>query len=216
MSVLIFANGEMSSGSWVKPYLDDAAALIAADGGARHIRTLGRMPDVVIGDMDSTTPSSLAELQASEASVHIYPEDKDATDLELALRYAAANYDDEILILGSLGGRLDQLLANVFMLADPFLHGKEVKITEEYQEAWVINESTSHIRGETGDLVSLLPLGGDVEIGSTQGLAWPLQEQLLVHGRSLGVSNVMTADTAVVDVRNGKLLCIHTAKAWRR
>ena len=215
MSVLIFANGELGPVEWAEVYLETAKAIIAADGGLRHVLALGRLPDAVIGDMDSIMPSALDELQADVEFV-VHSKDKDASDLELALQYAAANYDDQILILGSLGGRLDQLLANVLLLTDPLLQGKAVKIVEAHQQAWVVDAGTGLVKGSPGDLVSLLPLRGDVLVERTSGLKWKLRNERLEFGRSRGVSNVMIADTALIEVKTGKLLCIHTDREWER
>ncbi|HSG19122.1 MAG TPA: thiamine diphosphokinase [Anaerolineae bacterium] len=216
MSILIFANGELDPAGWAQVHLDTATAIIAADGGVHHVLALGRMPDVVIGDFDSIASSTRSELQMAAVEFVVYPRDKDASDLELALRYAATNYHEEILILGSLGGRLDQMLANVLLLTDPFLQGKEVRIVEAHQQAWVVGEGEGHIRGRRGDFVSLLPLRGDAFVKRTVGLQWELTNERLEFGRSRGVSNVMTADSALFEVKSGKVLCIHTDKKWRR
>jgi thiamine pyrophosphokinase len=190
--------------------------LIAADGGMRHLRERGLWPDVVIGDLDSMSAEMKLELQRADCKVLSYPEMKDETDLELALRYAADNHDDQIVILGALGGRLDQLLANIYLLIMPFIRDRKVTIADAYQEAWILPEGRSRVIGKTGDIVSLLPLGGDVQIEHTSGLAWPLADDTLLLGRSRGISNRMTADCAWIEVKNGTLLCIHLAEKWGR
>ncbi|UCG23498.1 MAG: thiamine diphosphokinase [Chloroflexota bacterium] len=216
MSILVFANGELGPARWAEVYLETATAIIAADGGVHHILALGRMPDVVIGDLDSIMPAVLDELGAAAVEFVVYPKEKDASDLELALHYAATKYNEEILILGSLGGRLDQLLANVLMLTDPLLQNRKVRIVEAHQQAWVIDANRSRIKGARGDLLSLLPLQGDVLVSSTKGLRWELKDEHLEFGKSRGVSNVMTTDSAQVEVGAGTLLCIHTDRRWKR
>lgn len=216
MSVLIFANGDMSPGKWTAKYLERASALIAADGGLRHIQSLGRMPDLVIGDLDSVGSSELAELEQAGAEMVAYPEDKDATDLQLALQYAAKNYDDDILLFGALGGRLDQLLANILLLTDQCLHGRKARIVEEHQQAWLMDAGVHEFQARPGDLISLLPLRGDVRIKRSAGLRWPLQDDDLIFGSSRGISNELTNETALIEVGSGTALCIHTEMAWRR
>ncbi|MEZ4581030.1 MAG: hypothetical protein R3A10_05170 [Caldilineaceae bacterium] len=46
-----------------------------------------------------------------------HPTGKDQTDLELALERAIRDGAPDILLLGALGGRLDQTLANLLILA---------------------------------------------------------------------------------------------------
>lgn len=216
MMVLIFANGELSSGEWIESYLKKATTVIAADGGVDHILALERMPDVVIGDLDSMAPEATAMLRRTRVQILAHAELKDESDLELALRYAVDRDDGEIIVLGALGGRLDQLLANVFLLTAPFLRGHAVRIVDAFQEAWVMGKGKGQVRGEIGDRVSLLPLGGDVHVRRTEGLAWSLTDEQLVYGISRGVSNRLTAQTAMIEIKSGLLLCVHLAAAWQR
>ena len=208
MAVLIFANGVMNGVAWVRPYLENATAVIAADGGTGHLQKLGYPPQVVIGDMDSLAPEMRRWLEAHQTTFITHPPAKDETDLELALLYAAARYPDEMLLFGALGGRLDQTLANVLLLTHPQLRGRAVQLIAETERAWLVT-AVSEIHGRPGDTVSLIPLGGDARVRAASGLAWPLQDETLVFGLARGVSNVMAADTAVVEVESGTLLCIH-------
>lgn len=216
MSILIFANGNLAPGEWIRPYLAEATAVIAADGGLDHLLALDREPDLVIGDLDSTAASQIERLRQAGVEVLVQPEMKDESDLELALQYAVTHYDQEIILLGALGGRLDQLLANVFLLIAPFLAGRAVRLVDEFQTAWVLGQGENRISGRPGDLVSLLPLGGDVQIRQTTGLAWPLVDEALIQGLSRGISNRLTAETATVEVKDGTLLCVHVDAAWQR
>lgn len=216
MSVLVFANGDMPETEWLRPYFEKATAVIAADGGVYHVLACGRYPDVVVGDMDSITAETRADLRAHQVKMMVHPAEKDETDLELALLYAAEHYlEREILTFGVLGGRLDQTLANILLLAHPALRQKRVRLVEQYQRAWIVYDQTN-IYGVEGDTVSLVPLGGDVYIGQTNNLKWPLHNEVLSFGPARGVSNVLTAEHATVTLKKGQLLCIHSQKEWRR
>jgi thiamine pyrophosphokinase len=68
------------------------------------------------------------------------------------------------------------------------------------------------LEGQPGELVSLLPVGGDAEGVQTSGLAWPLKGETLRFGFSRGVSNEMTSSQARIEVESGTLLVIHTSK----
>jgi len=57
-----------------------------------------------------------------------------------------------------VGGRLDQTLANIFLLALPSIQSCEVRIENGSDEAFLIKDS-GNITGETGDTVTLLPPG---------------------------------------------------------
>jgi thiamine pyrophosphokinase len=213
MTTLIFANGQFSladGADWLQPYLESATLLIAADGGTLHLRALSLWPDVLVGDLDSIPHNVRAGLAAAGTRIVAHPEDKDATDLELALLYAVAHTapQDEILVLGALGGRLDQMVANLLLLAHPDLVGRRVKIVAPWQEAWLASEETL-FAGAPGDILSLIPLDEEVHVAETEGLAWPLRDEQLIFGQARGVSNRLTAAHGRLRLRRGRLLVVH-------
>lgn len=215
MTVLVFANGDLQGKGWLGSHLESASAIIAVDGGLRHLLDLNVFPQTLVGDLDSLPDDVQDELELRETEVLRHPQDKDETDLELALLHAAANYDDEIVIVAGLGGRLDQMLANILLLVHPDLKGRSVRFQTEYQRIWLVGSHTQ-IRGEPGDTVSLIPLGGDVRVTSSRGLRWPLENDVLHFGPARGVSNEMLNEVASVSVASGHLLCVHTRRVWKR
>jgi thiamine pyrophosphokinase len=185
--------------------------IIGADGGAARVTNRGMVPGVVIGDMDSLPDGTLDELD-DEVEFVEHPRAKDETDLELALRYAARHGAQEIVVLGALGGRLDHTLSNVLLLALPELEGITVRIVHDGEEAILVRGGEKvTLRGGKGDLVSLLPWGGDARGVTTDGMAWPLAGATLRFAFSRGVSNVMTGPEARIEVGEGYLLVVHGA-----
>lgn len=210
MTILIFANGQLNEVEWIRPYFSRAAAIIAADGGTRHLFALRRLPDVVIGDMDSLTDEIKGWLETAEILLLIHPPAKDQTDLELALDYAIQNYPTEtVLLFGAWGGRLDHSLANVLLLSHPHWRYHPIKLVECHEHVWLIT-AESTFTGSIGDTLSLIPIGGDVQIQSTTGLQWPLHNDTLVFGTARGISNTLTTEIATIQVQSGLLLCIQT------
>lgn len=214
MTTLVFANGDVKGLSWIRPQLVEANAVIAADGGARHLWRLGHLPDVVIGDMDSLSREVRDWLERGQVSMLVHPHLKDETDLELALLHAA-QIDDDIVIIGGFGGRFDQTLANIMLLAHPALHSRHIELRTQYERAWLVRDY-GEVHGEVGDTISLIPLGGDVLVEHTHGLQWPLHDELLAFGPARGVSNVLIAPLATIQIASGLLLCLHTRQAWGR
>ena len=211
MTVLIFANGIIEDVEWIRPYLPTATAIIAADGGTRHLYRLNYAPDIIIGDQDSLDDEYQQWLKQSGIQFITYPTAKDETDLELALLYAVEHFDEEILVFGTLGGRLDQTLANVLLLTHPQLNGRIVKLITASETAWIVTHQTT-IHGKIGDIVSLIPLGGDAHIKTTSGLQWPLNDDVLTFGLARGISNILTQPTATLELHSGTLLCIYTER----
>ena len=216
MTVLLFANGDLDQLDWIRPYLAKATAVIAADGGTRHLWRLGHLPDLVVGDIDSLPQPARQWLQLTNTPLLQAPADKDETDLELALLHIASTYHNQkILIFAAFGGRLDQTLANIFLLAHPDLAGKRIELLTPHERAWLVTNRTE-ITGQIGDTVSLLPLAGDVWVRQTSGLKWPLANERLFFGPARGISNTLSAPVATVTLSSGKLICLHTYRPWDR
>jgi len=206
---VIFANGDLPDPAAIRPLLRPDDWIVAADGGTRHALACGRPPHLVIGDLDSLPAGLRVELEAHGTEFLSFPSAKDETDLELALLHIAANGATAVLVVGALGGRLDQTLANLQLLARPELAALDAQIVDGRQTARLI-QNEAIIYGAAGDRVSLIPLGGDARGVHASGLAWPLAGETLRFGQARGVSNVMTGPEAHVQVAAGRLLCIHS------
>jgi len=190
--------------------------IIAADGGAGHCLNLGIKPDVAIGDFDSLSPGHLNQLKKTGTEIIRHPVRKNCTDLELALKLAVDRGADEILIFGALGRRWDMTIANIFMLAAPVPAQSQVRIIDGFQEIMLLCEMKPHsIHGRAGDILSLVPLSGDVRGITLGGLEYPLQDDILKFGATRGISNVLVDDTATVYFKQGQLLCILESRTCR-
>jgi thiamine pyrophosphokinase len=207
MRVIIFANGQFPDPSGHRHLIQSDDLVIGVDGGALHARAVGAWPHVVIGDLDSLEPRLQAELEADGTQFLSYPPEKDETDLELALLYGVERGAEEIIILAALGDRLDQEVANLLLMTHPALADTKVKVVERNQVVFIIRDQAT-IEGRSGDTVSLIPLSGDAEGVTTEGLKWELHEETLRFGLARGVSNVLLGGEARVSVREGILLCV--------
>ena len=114
--IIIFANGDLPDLEKARALLRDDDFIIAADGGTRHALALGLTPKIIIGDMDSL-PANF-EISKFDDDVILYPQDKNETDLELAIQHALTLNPEQIIILAALGGRLDQTLGNIALISD--------------------------------------------------------------------------------------------------
>lgn len=206
--VWIFANGILPDPERLRVLLRPTDRLFAADGGQRYLARLGLRPERVIGDLDSLTAAEVAGLERDGVMLERYPVDKDETDLELAIRRALQENCREIRIAGALGGRLDQTLGNLFMLANPELVGYDVRLEDGVEEVFLIR-GQSVVAGNPGDLVSLLPLGGAAIGVTTRGLKYLLYGETLYAEATRGISNVLLGDSAEVHLEQGTLICIH-------
>ena len=100
-------------------------AIIAADGGYRHVE--GKNVIAVIGDLDT-----LKRIPENVKLIR-YPVEKNATDGELAIEYAASRGITELNVYGGLGGKPEHVAGNLNLLAFAFGKGIRAKlVTRDY------------------------------------------------------------------------------------
>ena len=205
---VLFVNGHIPNLEPVLRLTRPGDTFLAADGGTRHALALGMVPSVVIGDLDSLTDDERLKLDTVGTEIRLYPRDKNETDFELALHYAVEAGYREILIVAALGDRLDQTLGNLALLTDPRLSMFDVRLDDGLEEAFFVR-SSSQVRGAAGDIVSLIPWGGEVAGIATDGLRWPLLDETLHSYQTRGISNELLGEAASVSLKSGLLLIVH-------
>ncbi len=209
MRVVIFSNGEIKHPTLDRSRLQPEDKIYAADGGLHHILAFDLLPDLVIGDLDSLENGIIRRLESKGIEILQHPARKDETDLELALKTAVERGAGQILILGGLGGRWDQTIANVLLATLPELEDCPVTFVDGLQELRMLRPGQHEIQGRPGETVSLIPLGGDASGVETFGLEYALQREVLAFGASRGVSNVLEVKQASVSFESGSLLLVH-------
>ena len=205
---IIFANGDLPDLNALRDWLKEDDVLIAADGGLRHIFAVGRRPYLLIGDLDSVTSVDIGVAAGYGSRVERYPVEKDETDLELAVLAALKLGFSTLRIVAALGGRLDQTLGNLFLLAHPQLKDVDIRLDDGSEEVWLAQKK-AEIIGKTGDRVSLLPLGSPALNVTTQGLRYPLRGETLQAYQTRGISNEMLGENAQVEWESGTLIITH-------
>jgi len=213
MHAVVVCNGAFEHVERLLALVDSADQVLAADGGANWLAAHGRLPQVLVGDMDSVHPDVLRALALDQCRLVRHPAAKDETDTELALFEALALGATRITLLGAWGGRLDHALANLLLLAMPQLAAVDVALFDGVSTARVVRRELLLV-GEPGDLLSLLPLGGDALGVSTEGLQYALHDDTLALGPARGVSNVLVTPQARVTLRSGLLLAVHTPRRY--
>ena len=159
--LIIFANGPIPDLESARRVLRPNDVIYAADGGSRHALALGLFPSCVIGDLDSLPQDDRWKLEAGGVEVRPFPRDKDMTDLELAIQYGLQAGYREILILGGLGGRIDHSLGNLSLLTGLALEALDIRMDDGVEQAF-FTRGSCEVHGRPGDIVSLIPWGGQV------------------------------------------------------
>ena len=210
MRAVVFINGTIEDYAAFTRWLQAGDYLIAADGGARHALALGCRLDAVVGDLDSLELTLVNELAAAGVMIERHPVAKDQTDLELAIEFALDQGATEIVLLGAVGDRLDQTLANLLILAQrewPV----QVTLVERNQIAQLVRPGQRiTLQASVGDTVSILPLSNVVTGITYTGMRYPLEDATLHLGSTRGISNEVSAVPATVTIATGRLLLIQT------
>jgi thiamine pyrophosphokinase len=206
--ILIFANGHLPDLDAARTLLHADDFIIAADGGTHNVLTLGLTPNLIVGDLDSISDVERRKMKESGVEMIQFPRDKNETDLELAIQHAAEMQPGQVIIVGGLGGRLDQTLGNIALLSDARRPTLDLRLDDGIEETFFCRDQ-AEVHGRSGELVSLIPWGVPVEGVRTDGLRWPLSDETLYPDKTRGISNELLGETATVQIRSGLLLIVH-------
>ena len=202
-TLLIFTGGDPPPAD----LLDDLPSpdlTIAADSGYDTAVKLDHPVDVLVGDMDSISVSEVPD----HVIVERHPQDKDASDLELALELALRENPVRIVIVGGSGGRVDhELTTTLTICSDRWAGVDEID--------WITRRGRAHVirrrrilHGDVGALLSIIAVGGDATGVATTGLRWNLDAGTMLAGSSRGLSNIMEAPITDIRVDAGCLLAV--------
>lgn len=209
MTILILGNGPWRGIEFLPELEAMADYIIAVDGGFAKAKGLQIKVDLVIGDLDSLGPGERAALAESGIETITFPKEKDRTDLELALDHAISLRPGRVVLFGTLGARLDQSLANIFLLEKAARAGIAVEIVAGRERIHLVHDRLELTGAEIGDLVSLLPLTAGARGIRTWGLKYRLAGEDLHRASSRGISNEVVEIPAGVELEEGLLLVIH-------
>lgn len=195
-NVTLVGAGQASKGG-LDFALTFAPYLVAADGGAELVLNYGKTPKKVIGDFDSANLDILAQIPPDHQ--HRIAE-QDSTDFDKCLRSIQAPL---ILGVGFLGARLDHQLAALNALVRH--RGAPCILIGEQDLVFHLMGNLALSLG-VGSRVSLFPMA-KVQ-GTSQGLAWPIDQLELAPGGAISISNRVTAGKVHLSVDRPGLLVL--------
>jgi thiamine pyrophosphokinase len=202
LRALLICNGEQPTPSLARRLARQSHVVVAADGGANGARTLGITPDLIIGDLDSITSSTLKFF--SETTV-IRVSGQDNTDMEKALDYIfSETLAQEVMVIGATGRRIDHTLGNLAVLSKYVRHLRIVACGEGWYAFPV--RSGERIHASIGTTVSLIPFSNCRGV-TLKGLQYPLRGAPL-HAAQIAVSNVVKRSPFTISLGQGKLLAV--------
>ena len=207
-------NGQLEDYDYIREVMDynTYELIIAVDGGANHLYRLGIMPNYILGDLDSIDDDIRSYYEASDVVFKKFPTKKDETDAELAVWMVEEEGLLGIDIYAALGGRIDHELANIQLLYYILDRGMYPRIISEREEIYILRNEEMNLKGSIGDIVSIIPVKGDARGITLANMEYSVEELDLKYSVTRGISNVMLAEDAYINVRDGCILVIKNIK----
>lgn len=205
--VVIVGGGSLSP--FFLSSLRDADMLIGVDYGAYWLLSHHKTPDFAIGDFDTVTKSQFLQIQKKIKDVSSFSPHKDFTDMELAVEKAVTMHPDEIYIYGAFGTRLDHTIGNVFLLEKYIKNTCTIRLIDKQNEIILVANKARISFDKNRPYVSLLSLT-DTATVTLEGFVYPLTNQTIKRGQTIGISNQLKSKNGKIIVQSGKILFIRS------
>ena len=185
---------------------DGIDAIIAADSGMDFLYENGVTPDIIVGDFDSATTKALEYFERKgQTEIHRLNPIKDDTDTEYAIRLAIREGARSIVMLGATGSRIDHVLGNISLLGIGLESGTDISIIDTNNRIRMADRQvTIEKSAQYGRFVSLIAVTDDNEV-SLRGFKYPVTDYSFDRFTSLGISNEIIDDHAVIDIHRENL-----------
>ncbi|MDO5041279.1 MAG: thiamine diphosphokinase, partial [Peptoniphilus sp.] len=115
MRGLLLTGGYEISKDLLYKYAQDSF-IVCADSGIKNLIGTDIIPDMAVGDFDSSDEQALKFIEENKIPIKKYPTKKDYTDTEIAIEALLERKCQEINILSAIGTRFDHTMANIFLL----------------------------------------------------------------------------------------------------
>jgi len=186
---IILANGQYPSHPTALNKLHTAGTIICTDGSANKILENGLAPNVIIGDMDSSTID-----QDSFKGLYVKISDQDNTDLDKALEWCKLNSLSPLTVLGASQLREDHTIGNLMLLAN-YSDELDINFVTDYFTITCHHGKRSFTSFKQ-QLVSILPVE-DIQSITAEGLEFPLTDEPFSLS-SRGISNRATGHQFII------------------
>ena len=182
----------------------------AADKGVSSLLKRGIEPDAAFGDFDSIEEGHRS-FEAKET--YTYEEEKDETDLALALAWGLGQNPGSITVFGGTGGRMDHTMGVIHLLVEErFLQsGIAIKVIDRQNEIEAKLPGRHTVRRDgRHKYISFLPVTPIVEGMTLEGFKYPLQGKEIRLGSTLCLSNELISDIGTYSFTSGILMVIRS------
>jgi thiamine pyrophosphokinase len=205
MKGLIVSSGTITNYNRLKEIISEVDLIVCADGGMEHLLKINKLPDLILGDLDSISKPTLEYILSKNVPIEKYSSIKDVTDTELAMDCLVDKGYDEIVLMGVTGSRQDHTMANIFLLNTLHDKGIKGKIVDDNNIIY-LTDNYLEIEDLKDHYVSVIPISNDGIIVSLKGFFYNLDNKFISFGSTLGISNKIIEDIGKVQIHKGRAL----------
>lgn len=182
-TAVIIGNGAFPRKEYPRYIIRTADVIVCCDGAFdRYMKVSGkifgstRLPDTVIGDLDSISPKKRKEY----ADFIVHDSDQETNDQTKAFYHILRHYPEvtDIHIIGGTGARADHTIGNISLMMEYARSGEleergiSLDMISDYETIFPVTDSTEISCGE-GRRISVLTPDNSLRIHS-EGLVWPV------------------------------------------
>lgn len=185
--IVVLANGRFPISSHCLEILNNATRIICCDEAADRLLEYGRVPDVIIGDLDSISKETKQKYQ----EIIQTREDQETNDLTKAVTYCVEQQYTSVTILGATGIREDHTLGNISLLLE---YNKQIdaRIVSDYGEFSILNNG-EEVSSHPGEQISFFSVDNHVR-ATSEGLKYKL-DNMQLHNWWRASLNEVEGDT---------------------
>ncbi len=201
--IAIVGNGEDWKKEKIIQFCQEADYIIAADNGLALLHHLHIKPDIIIGDLDSVSPTLLQHYP--EIPIEKHPSKKELTDSELSIQKAISMNPRELLLLAMTGRYFDHSYASIINLFRNHKQDIKIKIVTSNSVIFPITGKISllHLKGRRFSLFPLSP----IKQFSMSGSQYQFPKKNLTI-TDYSISNVIIDKRLEINFKEGKLFCV--------
>lgn len=197
---VIISAAPYSDISFYKDKISEEDFVICADGGYVYAKNTGIIPNLIVGDFDSSA------VPDTDIETIILPHEKDDTDTMYAVRQGIKRGYEDFVFLGAVGGRDDHTFANYSVLLYLKHHNCSGRILTDKSVIFLLENEKLTIKNQRDKTFSIFPFACKSCGVSLKGFHYPLSSYTLKADFPLGISNIITSNEAAVSVSGGAAL----------
>ncbi|WLD95110.1 thiamine diphosphokinase [Alkalihalobacillus sp. AL-G] len=193
-------------------HFQDEDIVVGVDEGVKFLANRNIAPNAAFGDFDSISSQEFSSIiNDPNIRTYTFEQEKDMTDLELAVRWGLEQLPDMVVLYGVTGGRLDHELINIQMMSLGLEHDIAMKIIDTKNEIEIKNPGkyTVEIRSDL-PYVSFVPFSQLVKGINLEGFRYPLYDADLVFGSTLCISNELVTKKGTYSFDDGILMMVRS------